>query len=186
VPTLYAVLDAMRLRTSMRAAVVDLDMTAAAGLVSVSEVQGLLASRRSWRGVPGIRRAREAATLACDDSASPQETRLRLLWILDAQLPVPLVNQPVFDRAGRLLGVPDLLDAEAGLVVEYDGEHHRSPERHSKDVTREARFRDHGLEVTRVTGPDFRDPVRLEHRLRRARARAPFESEATRRWTLRP
>src|SRR3712207_878710 len=112
---------------------------------------------------------------ADEDSASPQETRLRLVWLLDARLPRPLVNQPVFSLDGVLLGYPDLLDKEAGLVVEYDGEDHRASTRHSHDVDREAGFREHGLEVTRVTGGDFRRTDALVQRLHRARRRAGFE-----------
>ena len=38
------------------------------------------------------------------------------------------MNCPVHDRSGRLLGIADLLDEEAGLVVEFDGaDHRRSP-----------------------------------------------------------
>jgi hypothetical protein len=33
-----------------------------------------------------------------------------------AGLPRPDVNQPVFDLDGRFLGIPDLLDLEAGLA----------------------------------------------------------------------
>ena len=35
--------------------------------------------------------------------------------------PPALSNRPVFDDQGRHVGTPDLLDAEAGSVVEYDG-----------------------------------------------------------------
>ncbi len=46
---------------------------------------------------------------ASELSRSPNETRMRLIWVLDARLPAPLVNQDVFDRTGRLIGVADLL-----------------------------------------------------------------------------
>src|SRR3954447_802486 len=67
---------------------------------------------------------RAALDLASEDSRSPNETRMRLVWVLDAGLPVPAVNQPVYDLDGRLLGVADLLDVAAGVVGEYDGEDH--------------------------------------------------------------
>ena len=108
------------------------------------------------------------------------------MWTQDAALPRPLVNQPVFDRRGRLLGYPDLLDVEAGLVGEYDGEDHRRSLRHSSDVGREALLRRHGLEVTRATSWDLRDRDGLADRIREARTRARFEAPDRRAWTLTP
>ena len=108
------------------------------------------------------------------------------MWTLDAGLPRPLVNQPVFDRRGRLLGYPDLLDVEAGLVGEYDGEDHRRSLRHSHDVGREALFRRHGLEVTRATSWDLRDRADLCDRIRDARARCRPLPLDRRSWTLTP
>jgi hypothetical protein len=92
----------------------------------------------------------------------------------------------VFDLSGRLLGYPDLLDPIAGLVGEYDGDDHRKPARHSRDVAREARLRAVGLEVTRATGADVLDRAELTARILEARARARFEPPEHRRWTLTP
>ncbi len=181
-----ALFDAMRLEGGLRGAVVSLDMAAAARLTSVARMRSYLESRPSWRGVPGVPVVRRALLLADDDSASPPESRLRLVWLLDARLPRPLVNQPVFTLGGELLGYPDLLDVEAGLVIEYDGDDHRSAPRHSHDVDREAGFREHGLEVTRVTGHDLRRTAPLVHRLHTARSRAPFQASSRRTWTLVP
>jgi hypothetical protein len=184
VPVTYAVLDAMRTRSNTRWAVVDLDMAAAAGVTTVADVASMLSSRRSWRGVRGIRRAREAVALATDYSLSPPETLLRLVWLLDAGLPLPRLNQPLLDRSGRVLGYPDLLDVEAGLVIEYDGELHREDSRRTQDQDRDVLFRDHGLEVTRVVKGELKDRSSLAHRLRELRTRAPFEPEPSRRWTV--
>ena len=181
VPALF---DSMRLRNNVREAVVDLDMAAAARLTSVATMREYVDSRPSWRGTPGVPVVRAALRLAHDRSASPPETRLRLVWVIDAGLPPPLVNVPVYDRHGNLLGIPDLLDPVAGLVVEYDGDDHRDPSRHSDDVDREARFRAVGLEVTRVTGRDLRRTPELVHRLCSARERARFEPTHRRRWEI--
>lgn len=179
-----AVFDAMRLRPHVRDAVVDLDMAAAARLLTVADLRTFVDSRPSWRGTPGVPIVRAAMKLADGRSASPPETRLRLVWVLDAGLPPPLVNVPVHDLAGRLLGVPDLLDPVAGLVVEYDGDDHRDPARHSDDVDREARLRGVRLEVTRVTGRDLRRRPQLVDRLQAARRRAAFLPEHLRPWRL--
>jgi hypothetical protein len=182
-PVRRAVFDEMRLSDDVREAVVAVDMAAAAGLVSVAQMRVFVAGHSGWNGVP---LAREALDLADEGSDSPQETRYRLVWQLDARLPRPLVNPPVFDRSGRLLGYPDLLDPAAGLVGEYDGDDHRRAARHSADVGREARLRDVGLEVTRATGADVLDRAMLAARILEARERARFEDPERRRWTLTP
>ncbi len=181
-PVRRALFDEMRC-ADLREAVVAMDMAAAAEVASVRMLREYVAHRAGWRGVPLVRAALE---LADEASRSPQETRLRLVWVLDAGLPAPLVNPPVFDLDGRLLGYPDLLDVGAGVVVEYDGEDHRPARRHSSDVDREALFRRHRLEVTRVTGPDLASTGRVVDRLLGARALARFEAPSRRRWTLVP
>jgi hypothetical protein len=182
-PALRAVFDEMRLSDDLREAVVAIDMAAAATLATVAQMTAFVAGHSRWNGVP---LARQALSLADGDSASPQETRYRLVWVLDAGLPRPLVNQPVFDRRGKLLGYPDLLDPVAGLVGEYDGDDHRKAARHSGDVAREAGLRAVGLEVTRATGADVRDRAMLAARILEARGRARFEDPDRRRWTLTP
>ena len=110
---------------------------------------------------------------------------MRLCWTLDAGLPEPLVNVPVFDLGGHLLGIPDLFDDEAGLVGEYQGAIHRHRDRHRSDVHRAERFRDHGLEYLEIVGPDL-DDVRTPARIRKVRSRALFLPPDQRRWTLEP
>ena len=78
-----------------------------------------------------------------------------LVWRLDAELPMPLLNREVYDLDGNLIGIPDLLDVEAGLVGEYQGEDHKDGQRHREDVEREEKFRDHGLEFFEVVGGDL-------------------------------
>jgi hypothetical protein len=178
-----ATFDAMRFAANLREAVVAMDMVAAAGLTSVARMREYVEPHRAWTGVP---QCRDALALADEGSRSPQESRLRLVWILDAARPAPLVNRPVFDLTGQLLGYPDLLDPDAGVVGENDGEDHRTAVRQSSDVGREARFRDHHLEVLRVTGPDQRDRSQvidpIDSAFRRSRRVPPGE----RTWTLVP
>jgi hypothetical protein len=106
--------------------------------------------------------------------------------VLDAGLPPPLVNQSIFDPSGRLLGIADLLDLEAGVVGEFDGADHRGAHRQTKDVGREDRFREHGLEVFHVTGLDLGHTDRVVRRMHAARARALWQPEVERRWTIQP
>ncbi|HXH77565.1 hypothetical protein [Nocardioides sp.] len=176
-----ALLDEMVRHGQLRQAVVDVDMAAAAGLVTVSSFQEFVASIGPWTGVP---LAREAAVLASDDSRSPQESRMRLVWVLDAELPVPLCNVPVFDLHGNLLGVPDLFDPVAGLVGEYQGADHKEGERHRSDTAREDKFRNAGLEMFEVVGGDLADRWMVVERMLSARARSKFLPAHERKWTL--
>jgi hypothetical protein len=180
---LRAVFDAARDSADLREAVVAIDMMAAAELTSVTQLREYVAAQG---GVRGVSKVRSAVDLASEDSRSPNETRVRLIWQLDAGLPRPLVNQPVFDLQGRLLGIVDLLDPVAGVVGEYDGADHRSARRHSADVDRESRLRAAGLEVFRVTGPDVSRREVVVQRIRQARARAMRLPQGGRSWTTVP
>lgn len=178
-----AVFDAVRSARNLREGVVEMDMAFAAELSSLSRMSEYVGHKKTWTGVQQVR---DALVHADENSWSPQETRLRLIWVLDAGRPRPVTNQPIFDLDGRLLGYPDLLDPVAGVVGEYDGEDHRLAQQHSDDVDREARFRDHDLEVFRVTGPDMSKTHRVTDRIHSAYGRARYLPPERRGWTLEP
>ena len=108
--------------------------------------------RRSWTGVPlvragsGARQQRQPLAHGDVDETGVGARRC---------LADPVCNRPVFSLDGTLLGYPDLLDVESGTVGEYDGADHKEGERHRKDVEREERYRDHGLEYFTVVGGDI-------------------------------
>jgi hypothetical protein len=178
-----ALFDAMRTARDVREAVVSMDMMAAAELTSVSRMRRYCARHRGWNGLPQVVRALD---LADEQSMSPNESRMRLIWVIDAGLPPPMVNQPVFDLRWNLLGIADLFDPVAGLVGEYDGAAHRSAGRHRRDVVREDRFRRVGLEYVKAVGADLLDTGRLVERIIATRARAKFLPAGSRLWTTRP
>ena len=91
---------------------------------------------------------------------------------------------PVFDRSGRHLGTPDLLDEEAGVVGEYDGSLHLQGVQRGRDVRREEAFRAVGLEYFTVVAADAREPEVVVRRMLATRARARFAAESARAWTL--
>src|SRR3954465_3469518 len=111
----------MRSAEDLREAVVAMDMVAAAELTEVRRVCAYCAGRAGWKGV---RRVRAALDLAREESRSPNETRMRLVWELDAGLPRPGLNRSVYTRNGRFVATVDLLDFEAGVVGECDGAEH--------------------------------------------------------------
>lgn len=145
-----------------------------------------LGSLDTLDGRAGVRRARGALPWVDENSWSPWETRMKWIWIFEARLPRPLCNQPVFDRLGRHLMTPDLLDPEAGLVGEYDGEMHAQASRRRSDRDRAALCRELGLELVVMMRGDTADPGGVVDRMRSARARAAFAAESARAWTVEP
>jgi len=178
---LRSVYFALRHASGLRAAVVVADMTAFEDLVSIDELWAYALAHPGWTGAP---QAREAIRLADENSWSPRETDCRLCWRLDAGLPAVLANHPIFDRAGRQLATPDLLDPVAGVVVEYNGEVHLDPALRRTDIGREELYRALGLEVVVVTAGMTRESVAA--RMMAAHRRAAFEAESARRWTVQP
>jgi hypothetical protein len=178
-----ALFDEVRRIESVREKANAVSMVAAARLISVRLFGQYVAHRGPWTGIQG---ARDAVRLAVDDCRSPQEFRMLMVWLLDAGLPRPLCNREVFDLDGRMIGIPDLLDVEAGLVGEYQGEDHKDGQRHREDVEREERFRDHGLEFFEVVGGDLSLRQLVVERMHNARRRAKFLPPESRAWTLEP
>lgn len=178
-----ALLDEMRLADDLVEAVVAADAVLAARLTTRQEMARVLARHAGWQGIGQARRATE---LAAAGSKSPPETRLRLLWVLRARLPPPVVNRPVFSSSGRFLGFPDLLDTTSGLVLEYDGADHRLVRRQTSDNHRQEGLDEHGLTVLRVTSLDMLDPEALVRRIRGVRRRCASLPAERRRWTLTP
>jgi hypothetical protein len=176
-----ALFDEMRRPHDVRESVVAMDMAAAAGLASIRQMRLYYEDHRAFRRAGQVT---QALDLASEESRSPAETRMRLVWVLDARLPPPRVNQPVFDLSGKLLGIADLFDEEAGVVGEYDGAEHRGATRHTKDVGREDAFRRAGLEYFKVTSLDMHHKDRVVDRMQTTRKRGRFEPQASRGWTL--
>lgn len=171
----------MRYAPSDRHAVVALSMAAYSDLVSVEEMALYAAAHSGWTGIP---RCRRALSLAVENAWSPTEVTMLLIWQLDAGRPRPLCNRPVFDRTGRLIGTPDLIDPVAGVVGEYEGVVHLAGKQRAVDVTRESAFRRVGLEPVVMTAADLRDHAGFVRRLDDAYARARHQAESTRMWTI--
>ncbi|WP_099020704.1 endonuclease domain-containing protein [Mycolicibacterium palauense] len=78
-----------------------------------------------YRGARGLRRLREVLPLVDRGAESPQETRLRLLFI-DAGLPRPRTQVPALDGRGRVVRTLDMGWEEYRVAAEYDGEQHQT------------------------------------------------------------
>lgn len=162
-PDDIAKLGALRLTTAARAFIDLAESQPRAALVALGDaiLRGRLADTTDLavavarcRGRRGVRRARQLLNLLDPRSESPMESHLRLL-LIDAGLPRPDVNMNVYDDHGEFLGRADLLFREARVIVEYDGDHHRSDRRQfAHDVRRGSLLAAAGYLVLRFTADD--------------------------------
>lgn len=101
--------------------------------------------------------ARRAAGLVRERVDSPQETRLRLCLVL-AGLPEPEVN-PVITVGGRRLGRVDLLLRRWRVVIEYEGDQHRTdPRQWNVDIGRHEQLNEGEWHLVRVTSSRMEHP----------------------------
>lgn len=173
--------EVLRVRT-LAAAVRIIEMAAADDLVDVGSLRDYAAR---IKGRPHTIRLNQAIELADENIWSPGESDLKWAWSSQRPAAPLLCNRPVFDRRGRHLLTPDLLDPVAGVVGEYDGRFHEQQEVRRRDLDRVELYRDLELEVVVMMSTDLRDLRSFHRRLaaayRRAAARTP---SSTRAWTL--
>ncbi|MCS5736164.1 hypothetical protein [Herbiconiux daphne] len=99
-----------------------------------------LAERVSSYSGRHARRVREAFAAVRDGAESRQETRLRLAMVRRG-LPEPLLNRDIHDLSGELIGRADMVYPFWRVIVEYDGDHHRTDAaQHDRDITRREEF----------------------------------------------
>ncbi|HEY0871407.1 MAG TPA: DUF559 domain-containing protein [Acidothermaceae bacterium] len=115
---------------------------------TVAELRNVLESRVGRRG---SRRAIALLPLLNAAAESPMESVVRLL-LFDGGLAVPEVNANIYDTLGRFLARADLLFRAARVIVEYDGDQHRtSREQFARDVARGSELAAAGYLVLRFT-----------------------------------
>lgn len=122
-----------------------------------------------YPGRRGITRARRAATLFDIGAQSPKESWLRVI-LIEAGVPRPQTQIPVWDEFGEAFAYLDMGWPERKVAVEYDGEHHRTDQRQYRwDSRRREGLERLGWIVVRVLARDR--PVEIVHRVRDALAR---------------
>jgi hypothetical protein len=120
-------------------------------LVGASTATG----RRGRRGRRGLR---EAGRLLRSGSGSPMESRARLHFSR-AGLPEPELNAEVFAEDGNFVARADFLWRDARVIVEYEGDHHRTDRRQwQSDIQRTRLLESLGWRVLRITAADLRGP----------------------------
>ena len=182
--------DLARDAPDLTEAVVALDAFLYSRMLKPEHLHRSIASVDGYRGAT---QARQAVQLARIGVRSTWESRLRMLAVLELGLVDLQPNRAVFDLDGNLLGIPDLLDAEAALALEYDGatwrssrdKGHRNREQHREDNAREELFERAGLIVVRAEKDDLvKYRQRLVERITTARADGISRDRRRDRWTL--
>ena len=181
---LRATFDGARWAASLEEAVVFIDTMAAFALIRIPDLAAYATEHAGWSGVGQVV---AAGQLARPGVKSGWETRLRLVWTRQVGLPTPMINVPIFNRAGDFLGEADLFDPDSGLVAEYDGGQHRAVSHHHNDNIREERFESANLVVVRADKVDLRDERELLfHRLLDGYHRGQARDRGRDDWTLTP
>ena len=132
----------------------------------VFSIEDVLLLAKRYRGARGLKALRTALPLVDGGSASPRETRLRLLYI-DAGLPTPTTQIPIVEGRGRLVRWADMGWEEFMVVSEYDGDQHRTNRgQYTKDIRSLRRARELGWIVDQVIKEDR--PAEIVARARKA------------------
>ena len=120
---------------------------------------------------------RRAAGLVRARVDSPPETRLRLCLVL-AGLPEPVCNVDVGDEF-FFIATPDLAYLRLRLLLEYEGDHHRTDRAQwQKDIRRERQLRKEGFELQRITAETLRRPRELVHDVHALLIKAGYDGPA--------
>lgn len=134
-------------------------------LASVGELRRTAAAHSGRRGAKAM--AAAVARIRVGPLSRP-ESLLRLI-LLRAGFPEPELNVEVTDRVGRSVATPDLSWPEFRVLIEYEGEGHRtSSSKFRSDITRGERYADAEWFQLRASADDvFRDPNDFVGRLAR-------------------
>lgn len=131
-----------------------------AKLATLAEVQSGLSSASGRHCL----RAREAAELVRAGSASPRESRLRLVLVASG-LPEPECNVDLGDDFWFIACV-DLYLAKWQIAIEYEGDHHRTDARtYGKDLLRYEALAAAGVLAIRVSKAHLRYPREVAARI---------------------
>jgi len=113
----------------------------------------------------GVTRLRDALARIRPRTDSAMETLLRLA-VVGARLPEPAVNLPIRDASGHVCAYADLAWEAERVILEYDGDHHRSDRaQFSSDIERVGRLQQLGWLVIRVDAALFHNLPALISRL---------------------
>lgn len=121
-------------------------------------------------GQRGVRLAREAVALVTGRSESRPESWVRVI-AKKGGLPDPEINYTLVDSETGQQVRPDFLFRAEKVILEYQGDYHRSRRQWRKDMTRRARLEAAGWYVMELNWDDLQNPDELVARIRSVLAR---------------
>ena len=128
----------------------------------------LAAAVSRYAGRHGSKRLREAFELVRPMTDSVRETQVRVI-LVRAELPEPAINIMVRDREGRRIKLGDMVYESYRVLVEYDGEQHRTDAaQYDKDAEDLERAASAGWLQIRVRKGHLRHPAVIAERVRHA------------------
>jgi len=135
-------------------------------LATEGEMDERLLLSKGDRGVLALRQSR---ALARSGSESPMESVLRMV-LMRAGLPEPELNANIYDAQGRFIARGDLVYPRWNVLVEYDGDQHRtSRTQFTRDVARLEQLSTEGWRTIRVLKENLADrPTFIVARVRTA------------------
>lgn len=143
-----------------------LDLVAAGDWIIRAKLASLAEVQQGLRAASGRHcvRARQAAELVRAGSASPQESRLRLVLVLSG-LPEPACNVDLGDDLWFIACV-DLYLRGWNIAIEYEGDHHRTDAAaYGKDLNRFEALAAAGVLAIRVSKTHMRRPREVVDRI---------------------
>jgi hypothetical protein len=133
-----------------------------APLASIAELEAMA---RRFQGKRGMSRIREALPLLSDRAESRPESHLRVILQL-AGMPGPAINLVIVDAETGKEVRTDFAFEELKLVLEYQGDYHRTKAQWRKDMTRRSKLEAAGWKVMELNWDDLKDPDELVARIR--------------------
>lgn len=135
----------------------------------LATMEELHAAVLRYAGHRGARKLREAFEWVRPGMDSPKETELRLL-LIRARLPEPEVNGKITNRYGAQIATGDLVYRLYRVLVEYDGEQHRTDEdQYHWDVDRLDEIMEETWRVIRINKSHLRTrPILVVHKVETA------------------
>ena len=131
-----------------------------------TDALALLETVQRFPGLRGVKRMRKALPRLNGRSESPPESVVRF-FLVEAGLPEPEVNYEIVMTDDGPGVRADLLFRRYNVLVEYQGDYHRTKEQWRKDMTRRSRIEAEGGFVIEINADDLRDPVELVARIRK-------------------
>jgi len=136
----------------------------------ITTITAIDAVLREWGHRRGTVNLHAARRLLSDRSESRPESKLRVQLAL-GRLPDPTVNHVIVETdSGRVMRT-DLAFLDRRMVIEYQGDYHRTRHQWRKDMTRRARLEADGWYVMEVNADDLVDASELVARVHRVLAR---------------